>query len=145
MSDIGAILNTQGLNFLKSASELGTDTIVKARFLHWHSGVSPSNLSSFFLFARKRNVVLYSILHQILISSGRVFVTNTRAQRKLQHTWIILIIVKQQLVQIGRMERPIEHASYILTGIRSTGGVRVPGAHVLCLSDVFNFLDPESN
>ena len=32
---------------------------------------------------------------------GRVFMIDTRAQRKLLHTWIMLAIVKQQLAQIG--------------------------------------------
>ena len=39
---------------------------------------------------------------------GRVFMINTRAQRKLLHTWIILVIVKEHLVQIGRIDEPTE-------------------------------------
>ena len=35
------------------------------------------------------------------ISSRRVFRMTTQAQRKLLHTWIILVIVKQHLVQIS--------------------------------------------
>jgi len=35
------------------------------------------------------------------ISPGRVFMMNTRAQRQLLHIWIMLVVVKQHLVQIG--------------------------------------------
>ena len=45
------------------------------------------------------------------ISSGRVFVINTRAQRKLLHTWIIVVIVQQHLVQIGQIDGPTECSS----------------------------------
>ena len=38
----------------------------------------------------------------------------------LPHTWIILVIVKQHLVQIGRVDGPIEYLSCILAAIRST-------------------------
>ena len=34
-------------------------------------------------------------------SSGCMFMINTRAQRKLLHTWIILVTVKEYLVQNG--------------------------------------------
>jgi hypothetical protein len=37
---------------------------------------------------------------------------------KLLHAWIILVIVKQHLLQIGRIDGITEYASYILTGIR---------------------------
>ena len=39
------------------------------------------------------------------ISSGRVLVINPRARWKLLHTWIILVIVRQHLVQIGQIHR----------------------------------------
>jgi hypothetical protein len=42
------------------------------------------------------------------LSSGRVFMMNTRAQGKVLHAWIIFVIVKQYLVQIGRMDGPAE-------------------------------------
>ena len=45
------------------------------------------------------------------ISSGPVFMINTRAQRKLLHTWIILMIVKHCQVQIGRIDGPTEYLS----------------------------------
>ena len=38
------------------------------------------------------------------ISSGRVFIKNSRAQTKLLHTRIILVVVKQHLEQISRCE-----------------------------------------
>ena len=58
------------------------------------------------------------------ISSGSVFVTGIRAQWKLLHTWIILVIVKQNLVHIGRIDGPIINTrrDYI-----ATGGVHCPG------------------
>ena len=40
------------------------------------------------------------------LSSRRAFVKDTRAQQKLPHTWIILVIIKQHLVQIGRRDGP---------------------------------------
>ena len=43
------------------------------------------------------------------ISSRRPSITNTRAEQKLPHTWIILVIVKQHLVQIGRIDGPTEY------------------------------------
>ena len=55
-----------------------------------------------------------------LISSRRIFMTNTRVQWKLPHTWIILVIVKQHLEQIGRVGGPTEYSSYILAVIKST-------------------------
>ena len=33
---------------------------------------------------------------------------------KLLHTWIILVIAVQHLVQIGRVDGPTEYASYVL-------------------------------
>ena len=42
------------------------------------------------------------------ISSGRVFMINTRAQQKSLHAWIILVIVELHLVQIGRLDGPTE-------------------------------------
>ena len=40
------------------------------------------------------------------ILSGRVFTINTRVQRKLLHTWIMSVVVKRNLVQIGRIDGP---------------------------------------
>jgi len=45
----------------------------------------------------------------LMISSGRVFTRNTRVQWKSLHSWIILVIVKQHLVQIGRIDGPTEY------------------------------------
>ena len=42
-----------------------------------------------------------------------------RVQRKLLHTWIMLVIVRQHLVQIGQINGQSEYLSYILAGIRS--------------------------
>jgi len=53
------------------------------------------------------------------ISSGPVFMISTRAQRKLLHNWIIIVIVNNLLVQIGRIDGPIEYLSEILTAIKS--------------------------
>ena len=44
-----------------------------------------------------------------LVSSGRVFAINARTQQELLHTCIILVIVKQHLVQIGRIDGPTEY------------------------------------
>ena len=41
-----------------------------------------------------------------LVSSGRIFVMNTRAQRKLLHNWIELVIVMQRKPQIRRKDGP---------------------------------------
>ena len=46
---------------------------------------------------------------------------NTRAQSKLQHPWIILVIVKQHLVQVGRMDgltKPHTQAERVGDGCR---------------------------
>ena len=40
------------------------------------------------------------------VSFGRVFLINTRAQRRLLHTWIILVIAKYYLRRIGRIDGP---------------------------------------
>ena len=45
------------------------------------------------------------------ISSGRVFMINTPAQCKFLHTWIILVNVKQYLVQIGPIDGQTEYLS----------------------------------
>ena len=37
---------------------------------------------------------------------------DTRAQRKLPHTWIIQVVVKQDLVRIGRIDGPTEYSPY---------------------------------
>ena len=58
------------------------------------------------------------MLQPRLISSGRVVRTITRAQRNLLHTWIILAILKQYLVQIGRTDGPSAYLSQTLTAIR---------------------------
>ena len=39
---------------------------------------------------------------------GRVFMIHSRAERKILHTWIILVIVKQHLAKIGRKDGPTE-------------------------------------
>jgi len=46
-----------------------------------------------------------------LISSGRLVLINTRAQRKILHTWIILVIVDKHLVHIGRIDESTEYVS----------------------------------
>ena len=46
---------------------------------------------------------------------------NTRAQRKLHHTWILLVIAKQHLVQIGRINGPTEYSPYIFAAIKFRG------------------------
>ena len=43
---------------------------------------------------------------------------NTRAQRKLLHTWIILSIAKHNLAQIGRIGGPTEYLSQRLATIK---------------------------
>ena len=45
------------------------------------------------------------------ISSGRAFMINTRDQRNLLHTWIILVTVKHHMVHIGRIDGPTEYSS----------------------------------
>ena len=47
------------------------------------------------------------------------FVMNARPQPKIRHTWIILVIVKQRLVQIGRIDGPNQYSSQMLATIRS--------------------------
>ena len=60
-------------------------------------------------------------------SSGRVFVINTRAQRKLLHIWILLVIVKQHLVHIGRIDRATEYFSAPSGGAEKVeAGARYP-------------------
>ena len=54
------------------------------------------------------------------ISSGRVPMINTGEQRKLLHTWVILVIVKQPLVQIGHIDGPAKYSSLILAVVRSS-------------------------
>ena len=44
---------------------------------------------------------------------------STRSQCKLLHTWIILVIVNQYLVQIGRIDGPDEFLSQIFAAIES--------------------------
>jgi hypothetical protein len=48
------------------------------------------------------------------ILSGRVLVINTRAQRKILHIWIILVIVKQY----DRIDGPTDFFSQILAATR---------------------------
>ena len=52
----------------------------------------------------------------------------TRAQRKSLHTWIALVIVKQHLDQIGRMDGPTEYFLKELATIifHLKGPLRVP-------------------
>ena len=54
----------------------------------------------------------------IEILSGRVCVTDTRAQWILLHTWIILVTVKHHLVKVGWIHGPTECLSWILAAIR---------------------------
>jgi len=63
------------------------------------------------------------------ISSGRVFMINTRAQRKLLQTWIVLVIVKRHLVQLGRIDGPTEYLSQILAAIRSLSHQELTGVY----------------
>ena len=56
----------------------------------------------------------------VRISSGRRFMINTRAQSKLLHTRIILVVVRHHLIQIGRIDGPSEYVSEIFAAIRST-------------------------
>ena len=56
------------------------------------------------------------------ISSGEVLMIDIQTQRKLSHTWIIWVIVKEHLVQIGRIDRPTEYLSWILAVIRFESG-----------------------
>ena len=43
--------------------------------------------------------------------SGRIVMMNTQTRRNSLHTWIILVIVEQHLVQIGRIDGQTEHLS----------------------------------
>ena len=45
------------------------------------------------------------------ISSGRVSVIITRAQKKILHAWITSVVVNQYLVQNGRKHGPSEYFS----------------------------------
>ena len=56
----------------------------------------------------------------VLISPGRVFTINSRAQWKSLHIFVMSVIVKQRLVQTGRIDGPTEHLSQILAAIRSS-------------------------
>ena len=49
---------------------------------------------------------------------------NTRAQWKLLHTWITLVIVQQHLVQIDRIDGPAEHSLQIIAAVRSLTDLR---------------------
>ena len=68
------------------------------------------------------------------ILSGREYMIYTRAHWNLLHTWIILVIAKHRLVQMGRIDRTTEFSSEILAAITSYpgeyswlhGGVRGP-------------------
>ena len=44
-------------------------------------------------------------------SSGRVVMINTRAQWNLRHTWIILLIIRQRLVKLGRVDGHVVYLS----------------------------------
>jgi hypothetical protein len=72
-------------------------------------------------------------------SSGPIFGISARAQRTLLHTWIILVIAKQHLVQIDRIDGPAEYLSQILAAIRAfrirAFAVRV--VRLCCFSGVF--------
>ena len=62
---------------------------------------------------------LFSRTLMLSISSGRVFMTSSQTQSKLLHTWIMLVIVKQHLMQIGRILGPTEYLFQTLVAIRS--------------------------
>ena len=64
---------------------------------------------------------------------------NTPAQWKLLHTWILLVIVKQHLVHVGRIDGPAEHLSQILAAIRFARPPRPKGLGDLITE--FRFLD----
>jgi len=66
-----------------------------------------------------------------VISSGRVFTINTRAQQKLLHTCIILVIVKHHLVQIGRIDGPTEYFLRILVYLVIYDSGKVSLEHLL--------------
>ena len=51
------------------------------------------------------------------ISSGPVFMIQTRAQQKLLHTWVALVILKQNLVRMGQTEGPAVYLPYIPTSM----------------------------
>ena len=55
--------------------------------------------------------------HCCPISTRRVSLINAQAQRKLLQTWIILVVVKQHIVQIGPIDGPTEKLSQILAAI----------------------------
>jgi hypothetical protein len=48
-----------------------------------------------------------------LIQSHPDDMINTRAHYKLLHAWIILVILEQHLVHVGRIDGPTEYLSYI--------------------------------
>ena len=52
------------------------------------------------------------------ICSHRAFVITTRDHRKLLHICIILVIVKQPLIQINRIDGPTEYLSLALVAVR---------------------------
>ena len=53
------------------------------------------------------------------ISPGRVFVVYTGLDETLLLAWIILVIAKQDLVHIGRIDERTEHLCCTLAAIRS--------------------------
>jgi hypothetical protein len=57
--------------------------------------------------------------HGCQISSGPVFMIHTPALRKSLYAWIIVVIVKQRLVQTCRVNGPIDYSSLILAAIKS--------------------------
>ena len=63
---------------------------------------------------------------------------NTRAERKLLRTWIILVTVKYHLVQIGGIDGHAEYFSLLLATIRSAS-VRQAGSRDGCSSALPKF------
>ena len=63
------------------------------------------------------------------ILSGRVFMLDTRAQRKLLHTWIVLVIWQQCLVQIDRIDGPTKDVDITTPGPRQR--LPRPAVHIL--------------
>ena len=55
---------------------------------------------------------------------------DTRAQRKLLHTWITSVIVRKRLALIGRKDGPTEYLSEMLAAIRSEAHLEVGVVHV---------------
>ena len=60
----------------------------------------------------------------IKIPSGRELMINTRDQWKFLHTWIMSVIVKQNLVHFGRIDGPTEYVSQTLAAILTPESIK---------------------